>query len=325
MLPSLEFFPCDPPRALALYTSYSIVYKWACQSSKENLGRSAPLDRASRGALFGRVGCRHEKNMKAKTTSAETPRSQRAARPDAKHSGTKYRDATLVPRQPLDGKSRSTYVYEKLCDAISEGRFAPGTRLAEEEIARLFGVSRTPVREALQRLEARGLLAIGAGRSLVVAQLTLQQVLELYAMREILEGSAARFAAQHASEAEIALLRRLHKDFMEAWNQPERLVPLNRRFHQAIYEAAHNRYLGQALKELNDAFALLQSNTFRIPNRPRESNAEHLKIIDAIAERDPDRAERAAREHIQFAQRTRFERLPELRERGMPRSNANIR
>jgi len=261
--------------------------------------------------------------MKTKTTSSESRRAQRMS-PDATLSGATDRNLTLIPQEPEHGKSRSAYVYEKLCDAISEGRFAPGTRLGEEEIARLFGVSRTPVREALQRLQARRLLAIGAGRSLVVAQLTVQQVLELYAMREILEGSAARFAAQHASDAEIALLRRLHKDFMEAWNQPERLVPLNRRFHQAIYEAAHNRYLGQALKDLNDAFALLQSNTFRIPNRPRESNAEHLKIINAIAERDPDRAEQAAREHIQFAQRTRFERLPELRGPNMG-SNAAIR
>lgn len=213
-------------------------------------------------------------------------------------------------------RSRSDFVYEKLCDAISEGHFTPGTRLGEENVADLFGVSRTPVREALQRLEARGLLTVGAGRSLVVTQLTHSQVLELYAMREILEGSAARFAAQHASDAEIALLRRLHKDFIDAWGAPDRLVPLNRRFHQAICDAAHNRYLSQTLKEMNDAFALLQSNTFRIPNRPRESNAEHLRIVDAIAAHDPDRAEQAAREHIRLAQRTRFEHFGEVASSG---------
>jgi DNA-binding GntR family transcriptional regulator len=217
----------------------------------------------------------------------------------------KRRAPGIVESNP--GKSRSEYVYEWLCDAISEGRFAPGARLREEEIAGNLGVSRTPVREALLRLQARGLLAVGIGRSLVVAQLTLQQVRELYAMREILEGSAARFAAQHAGEHDVALLRRIHKEFMDAWKRPERLVPLNRRFHQAIYEAAHNRYLTQALNEFHDVFALLHGNTFRVPNRPRATNTEHVKIIDAIADRDPDRAEQAAREHIRLAQQTRFE------------------
>jgi DNA-binding GntR family transcriptional regulator len=219
------------------------------------------------------------------------------------------RALTVIEGGP--GQSRSAYVYERLCDAISEGLFPPGTRLREEEIAGNFGVSRTPVREALFRLQARGLLTVGTGRSLVVAELTLQQVRELYAMREILEGSAARFAAQHADGQDVALLRRIHKEFMDSWKRPERLVPLNRRFHQAIYDAAHNRYLTQALNEFHDLFALLHSNTFRIPNRPRATNAEHMKIVDAIADHDPDRAERAAREHIRLAQQTRFERLPE--------------
>ena len=83
----------------------------------------------------------------------------------------------------------------------------------EEEIARSLGVSRTPVREALRRLQERGMLVVGAGRSLVVAELSKQQVLELYAMREILEGSAARFAARHANEAEIDMLHRLLDEF----------------------------------------------------------------------------------------------------------------
>jgi DNA-binding GntR family transcriptional regulator len=230
---------------------------------------------------------------------------KRAAARAPKASPLKRRSLAVVEGEP--GKSRSAYVYERLCDAISEGRFAPGARLREEEIAGNLGVSRTPVREALLRLEARGLLTVGIGRSLVVAELTPPQVRELYAMREILEGSAARFAAQHADAHDIALLRRIHKEFMDAWKRPERLVPLNRRFHQAIYEAAHNRYLTQALNEFHDVFALLHGNTFRVPNRPRATNAEHVKIIDAIADRDPDRAEQAAREHIRLAQQTRFE------------------
>jgi DNA-binding GntR family transcriptional regulator len=183
--------------------------------------------------------------------------------------------------------------------------------LREEEIGRALGVSRTPVRAALQRLQQRGLLVIGAGRGLVVAQLTRQQVLELYAMREILEGSAARFAARHADPAEIDLLHRLQRELAGAPDDAITLIKLNRRFHQTIYEAAHNQYLTQALDTLHDSLALLHNTTFRMPSRRRESDREHLKIVVAIERRDADEAERAARLHIQQAQRTRFENTVE--------------
>src|SRR6267142_789500 len=84
-------------------------------------------------------------------------------------------------------------------------------------------------------------------------------------------------------------------------------VTMNRRFHQAIYESAHNRYLMQTLENLHDSFALLHSTTFRMPNRRKESDEEHRRIVAAIEKRDPDLAENAAREHILQAQRTCFE------------------
>jgi DNA-binding GntR family transcriptional regulator len=208
----------------------------------------------------------------------------------------------------LRTRSRADFVYESLLDGIWEGRFAHGERLREEEIGTALGVSRTPVREALQRLQQRGLLTFGLGRGLVVAQLSKSQVLELYAMREILEGSAARFAAQHAHSTEIDLLYILQADLAKAGSDdPITLTKLNRRFHQAICEAAHNKYLLQALDSLNDSLALLHSNTFRIPTRRIETDAEHRSIVEAIHRRDPDEAEANARNHIRQAQRTRFE------------------
>lgn len=205
-----------------------------------------------------------------------------------------------------DVKSRSEFVYQQVLEAISEGHFRPGMRLGEEEIAQRMGVSRTPVREALRRLQARGLLKVGAGRSMVIAELTTRQVHEIYAMREILEGSAARFAATHANATDLLLLRQSHQKFMDAWSRPQDLVPLNRRFHQAIYEAAHNEYLTRTLNGLYDAFVLLSGSTFRIPTSLRASDDEHLAIIEAIEAHDPDKAEAAARKHIKSAQRTRF-------------------
>lgn len=217
------------------------------------------------------------------------------------------RTLTAVDAEALRTRSRADFVYESLRDAIWDGRIARGERLREEEIARNLGVSRTPVREALQRLHQRGLLAFGAGRGLVVAQLSQHQVLQLYAMREILEGSAARFAAQHATETDIAILYRLQNELRNAAPDAMLLVMLNRRFHQAIYEAAHNQYLLQTLNMLHDSLALLHSATFRVPSRRRESDEEHRSIVAAIERHDPDAAEKAAREHIRQAQRTRFE------------------
>jgi DNA-binding GntR family transcriptional regulator len=223
----------------------------------------------------------------------------------------KARKWTAATPDALRNTSRSEFVFAALRDAIWDGRFAPGERIPEEEIARALGVSRTPVREALRRLQERGMLAVGAGRTLVVAELSKQQVLELYAMREILEGSAARFAAQHANEADIDMLHRLLGELDKHRNDPRLSVSLNRRFHRAICEAAHNRYLIATLDGMHDALALLNGNTFRVPNRRSESDAEHRRIVRAIERRDADAAEKAARDHVRQAQRTRFAMLAE--------------
>jgi DNA-binding GntR family transcriptional regulator len=214
---------------------------------------------------------------------------------------------TAIDDEALRTRSRADFVYESLRDAIWDGRIAVGERVREEEIARNLGVSRTPVREALQRLHQRGLLVFGAGRGLTVASLSQHQVLQLYAMREILEGSAARFAAEHATAPEIGVLWRLQKELCKPDHDTMALVTLNRRLHQAIYEAAHNQYLIQTLSVLHDSLALLHSTTFRAPSRRLESDEEHRQIVAAIEQHNPDRAEETARQHIRQAQRTRFE------------------
>jgi DNA-binding GntR family transcriptional regulator len=232
-----------------------------------------------------------------------------ASHPTSKIVALKARKLAAATSDALRNISRSEFVFASLRDAIWEGRFAPGERIPEEEIAHSLGVSRTPVRDALRRLQERGMLVVGAGRSLMVAELTKQQVLELYAMREILEGSAARVAAQHANEAEIDLLHRVLGEFDKPQDDARMLVTLNRRFHRAICEAAHNRYLIATLDGMHDALALLHGNTFRVPNRRSQSDGEHRRIVLAIERRDADQAEKAARDHVRQAQRTRFAAL----------------
>ena len=202
--------------------------------------------------------------------------------------------------------SRADQVRDSILHAIRSGRYQPGDRIRETEVADWLKVSRTPVREALRRLEADGLLSFESWRGVIVAQLDRQQVGELYAMREVLEGAAARMAARHIDDAEIELLQLLLEQMDEARSDSERLAELNRKFHQTIYAAAHNQYLMQTLGQLENALALLRGTTFAVDGRPASAAAEHRAIVEAIAARNPDDAEQLARAHIAAAQRVRL-------------------
>jgi DNA-binding GntR family transcriptional regulator len=200
-------------------------------------------------------------------------------------------------------------VYKSLLDEIRAGNIKPGDRIREEDIASVLGVSRTPVREALQQLQLRRLVELAPGRGTVVVKLTTHQVMELYAMREVLEGAAARFAAQHALPAEVAIMDGLLHEFEESADDVRRLARINYALHQTIYEAARNSYMHEALKNLEDALSLLQNTTFSIPGRHTSACAEHRAIVDAIRERDSEAAEAASRAHIRAAQRARLKML----------------
>ena len=214
------------------------------------------------------------------------------------------REAPAAPRAAL--------VEEQVRAAIHKGLYKPGERIRESQVADWLGVSRTPVREALRRLESEGLVSFQSWRGVVVAELDRQQVIELYAMRAILEGAAARLAARHIGEAEIHVLERLLARAEGLTSAPEQLAEINRNFHQAIYSAAHNRYLMQTLNGLRNSLALLQGTTFAVDGRAEEALGEHQAILAAIKARDPDAADRAARAHIQAAERTRLGMLFEM-------------
>lgn len=202
--------------------------------------------------------------------------------------------------------SRSEAAYQQLKDAIKKGEMAPGTRVREVEIAERFGISRTPAREAIRRLESEGLISFVPHNGAVVAKLDHQQTMELYDMREVLEGTAASFAARHASTAELEELEDLIASETEVVEDPDQLANLNRLIHSAIYRAAHNRFLEKSLLGLRDSMALLGGTTLGIEGRCAAAHQEHLAILDAIRERDEARAEQAARAHIRNAQRMRL-------------------
>jgi DNA-binding GntR family transcriptional regulator len=196
--------------------------------------------------------------------------------------------------------------YTLILEAIESGDFGPGARLVESELAERIGLSRTPVREALQRLETQGMLTRD-GRSLIVASLDHTQLAELYTVRAELEGLAAKLAARHATDEEISVLRRMVQDDRALLGGDPRLLSrANKRFHRLIHLASHNRFLVQQLDLVHRSMALMATTSFAAAGRDAAALGEHSAIVEAIAARDGDAAFAALRGHISKAYETRL-------------------
>lgn len=195
--------------------------------------------------------------------------------------------------------------YSLILSAIDNGIYRPGDRLVESELAERFGVSRTPVREALQRLETQAMLKRD-GRSLIIATLDHNQLAELYTVRAELEALAARLAARHATPEEIRVLAGMVEEDHSILGDPQALSRANRRFHHQIHLASHNRYLVQQLDLVHRSMALMARTTLAAKGRDMVSLDEHGAIVEAIAARDGDLAEAALRRHISMAFETRL-------------------
>lgn len=195
--------------------------------------------------------------------------------------------------------------YTRILDAIDQGQYPPGSPLVESDLAERFGLSRTPIREALQRLETQAILHRD-GRSLIVSSLDHDQIGELYAVRGELEGLAARLAAQHAAPEEVAVLKQMVTQDWELVDQPKALARANRRFHRQVHLASHNRYLIAQLEYVHRAMALLVKTTLAEEGRGQQAQREHEEIVAGIETRDGDRACQAIRDHISRAYQTRL-------------------
>ncbi|SLN39354.1 HTH-type transcriptional regulator McbR [Roseivivax jejudonensis] len=195
--------------------------------------------------------------------------------------------------------------YALILEAIDTGTYRPGDRLVESDLAERFGVSRTPIREALQRLETQSLLTRD-GRSLIVASLDHNQMAELYAVRTELEGLAARLAARHATEEEVLVLQEMVEADRALLDDPAALARANRRFHTQIHLASHNRFLVQQLDLVHRSMALMATTSLAAQGRGAVALREHAKIVDAIRRRDEAGASTALRDHISVAFVTRL-------------------
>jgi DNA-binding GntR family transcriptional regulator len=202
--------------------------------------------------------------------------------------------------------SRGEDAYQKLHAAIQSGALKPGTRLREIELAEWLGSSRTPIREALNRLQTEGLIVQEARRGMIIAELDHTMVAELYVMREILEGTAAALAARHASDVEVAMLREIADRDKTIGDDPVQLAKNNRLFHETLYRCSHNRYLLRTLNSLRESLALLGQTTLSLAGRAATAQAEHDTVVSAIERHDAIAAEDAVRAHIRAAYRSRL-------------------
>lgn len=192
---------------------------------------------------------------------------------------------------------------ETLRTAIVTGRLLPGQRLPERMLGELAGVGRTTVREAVRQLESEGLITVVPHRGPIVAVLSEKETRDLYELRAMLEGQAARLCAERGAPGHAAALLRSVDDLEHAWRrgQISGAIAANAEFYAALLAGAANDALRQVLATLHNRLALFRFSSTRWPGRTAQSAVELRAIADAVSARDPATAERAAIRHIEAA------------------------
>ncbi|GLQ27750.1 GntR family transcriptional regulator [Sulfitobacter pacificus] len=206
----------------------------------------------------------------------------------------------------LQDLSQGETAYRKLHQAIRDGLFQPGDRLREADVAQRLSLSRTPVREALRKLEADGIVEHRARIGAVIRKLERTEVVELYEMRLVLERTAAEMAAKHASDAEIDELEEVNNKIEVTVDDPATAAALNQDFHRCIYLATRNRFLLESARALNNALMLLGPTTLADAERIKTVCQQHKNIIDAIRAGDVEAAGASAEAHLQTSLRHRL-------------------
>jgi DNA-binding GntR family transcriptional regulator len=207
--------------------------------------------------------------------------------------------------------------YRHLLAEIRSGELQPGARLRETDLAERLGISRTPVREAIRQLEADGLVVHLPRQGATVRSLDYAEVIELYEMRAVLEGTAARLAARAASELELAELWALNAELAAA-PPGAHARELNRQFHRTLLDAAKNRFLVKAMSVLQKTMLIMGPTTLANPSRAADALAEHARVLAALKNRDGLAAEQAMRTHVEAALSVR---IRGMRNREIPLEN----
>jgi DNA-binding GntR family transcriptional regulator len=195
-------------------------------------------------------------------------------------------------------------VLEQLRDAIIDMRLEPGQRLVERELVEQTGVSRTTIREVLRELSAEGLVETIPHRGMVVASVPLERAPELYEVRAVLEGMAARQFVERASEEHLSSLREAFESLADAAREPTSVVGMlaaKKAFYDVLFDGAANQTIQEIVQGLQARVTLLRRASLMHPGRPTDAVDEVRAIVEAIERRDTAAAERASVRHVNKA------------------------
>ena len=209
----------------------------------------------------------------------------------------------------MSSQSSGSTAYDAVMQAIRQGVFRPGDRLREEDVGARLDLSRTPVREALRRLEADGIVEHRPRQGAVIRQLDHSETVSLYEMRVVLERTAAELAAKHGVAAEFDALDDLNAQIAAERANPARAAAINQDFHRGLYLACRNRFLLEAARALNNSLLLLGATTYTDAHRIDIVVEQHAAIVAALRAGDADSAGKAAAEHLQTSLRARLKAL----------------
>jgi len=199
-----------------------------------------------------------------------------------------------------DRRKVTDWVYEELKSAIVDLRLAPGDPLREATLAEQLGVSKTPIREALTRLEQEGLVETTSFKGAVVSGYSRQDLIEIYELRELLENAAARVAAESMPDADRDRLGRICRESrkLAKGGDAPGLAALISAFDDVLFDQVRNSRIRALIGNLRAHLTRIGQLTAEIPGRIEASVDEHEKILEAIAARDPELAERQMSRHI---------------------------
>ncbi len=209
-------------------------------------------------------------------------------------------DKSLAAKAKTQAIRRADELRVRLESEIASGQLGPGTRLDESRLAARFGVSRTPVREALQQLSTAGLVELRPRQGAVVAAMTVQQLLQMFEVMAELEALCARLAARRITPEQRQALERSHQTcvFLAKTGDPESYYEENRRFHEVIYAASQNAYLQETTRSLRNRLQPYRRFQLNHPGRIDRSLAEHGEVVEAILAGDGEAAAERLRAHV---------------------------
>ena len=215
------------------------------------------------------------------------------------HFGMEFGPETKKDKKKIKGPD----MYALIRQAITSGRFVPGQRLSERELAVQYGVSRTPIREAFRHLIQEGLVVYKPNSGYRIIPLSEELARHILVVRETLESIAARLAAQRdpkgTAEMMVETIAKARRAYREG--QLSELISANQRFHQALVESSGNSVLKAMYRTLQGYIGLMMSVSLSWPRRPLETIREHGEIIRALKSGNPDAAEKAIRRHVRNA------------------------